>query len=238
LVEVRTMIESGQIRVVPVGDLLGFGPAAYKEAREDHRSSAPAQAAEVDAAARAAVYELYDEIEIYEHLEELLGSAKGNVWVWSPYVARRAEEVLPHLERHAAAGRPVMLFVKPPNERHGCPEEMLHRFRRAGVRAIGIYLMHQKLVILDDRRTLVGSLNLLSHARRRPTTELMVLVEGERFAKELLRQQLAEQLRRCPRCGDHPDVWCYADREKRTASNPRWVWRCPAAGCDRTSPMR
>jgi hypothetical protein len=232
LAEVRAMIGNRQVRVVPVRELLDSEPAPRPA--PDLPTTASGQDADVEVVVREAFasYRLLDEKDVYEQLDDLLGTPKGSVWIWSPFVARRADEVLPYLERHAGAGGPVTVFVKPPLERHGCPEETLQRLRRAGIRAVGIHRMHQKIVVLDERRTLLGSLNLLSHARQRPTIELMLLVDGERFARELLQQQLAERFGRCPRCRDHPDAWCYADRKPRTSSD-RWIWRCPVPGCER-----
>jgi hypothetical protein len=237
LAEVRAMIDNRQIRVVPVRKLLGGEPAP--RSATDFRGTAVGQDADVESVVREAFpsYRFFDEQDVYEQLDDLLGAPRGTVWIWSPFVARRAEEVLPYLERHAGAGGPVTVFVKPPVERHGCPEEVLQRLRGAGIRAVGIHRMHQKIVVLDERRTLLGSLNLLSHARRRPTSELMLLVDGERFARELLQQQLAERFRRCPTCRDHPNAWCYADRTPRT-SNGRWIWRCPVPGCERVASFR
>jgi len=240
LAEVRAMIDSGQISVIPVGKVLDGERTAPTATREP--SADGGQDTGLKSVPREAFigYRLYTESEVYEQLDELLGAAKGgSIWIWSPFVAKRAEEVLPHLERHAGSGWPVTLFVKPPLEQHGCPEAMLQRFRRAGIKAVGIHRMHQKIVILDERRTLIGSLNLLSHARGRPTAEVMLLVEGARFARELLEQQLAERFGRCPHCQAHPEVWCYAAKRKpRPSTTPGWFWCCPVPDCKQMVPIR
>ena len=82
--------------------------------------------------------------------------------------------------------------------------------------------LHEKIVVIDRRTTSVGSLNALSN--NPSSQELMVAVEGERFAQRLLDYQQAEKLASGPRrCADHG-----GRAHARRGPKGGWRWVCPS----------
>jgi phosphatidylserine/phosphatidylglycerophosphate/cardiolipin synthase-like enzyme len=128
-------------------------------------------------------------------------------------------------------GVQVTIFTRP--ERAQPREswrERLRELRTIVPRAVTYANMHQKIVVVDCRITLLGSLNPLSH---RDTREVMVEHEGQWFATKLLRHEHAEHFARPPQCGI-----CKATAELRRAipghPGPAWSWRCGVRGCSWT----
>lgn len=79
--------------------------------------------------------------------------------------------------------------------------------------------MHQKIVVIDRRTTMIGSLNALSHNR---TREVMVVHDGRMFAERLLQHEYAHDLSkvpRCAQCGSTPEV-------RRYKKDPPLWWYC------------
>ena len=87
--------------------------------------------------------------------------------------------------------------------------------------------MHQKLVVTDQRWSIFGSMNMLSHGLTSSNRlrDFMVTVDGAKFAARLLDHQNAGELvrqRTCPTCrtqlAECGLVGSGADR--------RWAWLC------------
>jgi hypothetical protein len=57
--------------------------------------------------------------------------------------------------------------------------------------------MHQKIVIIDEKTVLLGSLNVLSQSR---TREVMLVMHGAYFARKLLEDERAADFSAPPRC--------------------------------------
>lgn len=58
---------------------------------------------------------------------------------------------------------------------------------------------HQKIILLDDDRVFIGSMNVLSHTRGN-LHETVVLFRSEHLVRELLAHERAEQLFTLPTC--------------------------------------
>lgn len=96
---------------------------------------------------------------------------------------------------------------------------------------IEVHTLHQKIVVIDEGIVLLGSLNALSQSHSR---EVMLVMEGEHFARKLLEHEQARAMANpppaCRRCGSNTiDLW----RTKRQS----WHWRCyaPPATLARTA---
>jgi hypothetical protein len=252
LAALRAMVLAGQVRVLDTKRSFVRAARYQARARDAGRGVARPSEGEVvgtEVGAERAVAEaamgltLYGAEELYRDLPRILGPVTRSVWLWSPFAAKRAAEVLPHLYEHAAANRRVTLFVKPSIEINGCPRAILDEARQNGVHAVEIMRMHQKILVMDERWTLMGSLNLLSHSKDRPSEEVMVLIESVRFARQVLDHEGAEGfVHRFPRCPHHHG-WAYAVRAKPKdtkahGTKPRWLWRCSERACRWEQPLR
>lgn len=97
-------------------------------------------------------------------------------------------------------------------------------------RTVRIVDMHQKIVVVDDSITMMGSCNVLSQAEA-ATREMMTVFEGTHFAKWVLRQEHAEKFGSppsCPRCGTGS---VEVERSRSKQRGYPWMWRCPQMGC-------
>lgn len=89
---------------------------------------------------------------------------------------------------------------------------------------IPVNVMHQKLVVVDERLVFLGSLNALSQSR---TREVMVLMDGAHFARRLLEHEHAEDFADPPRCGE-----CHDDQvDLRRNRKLEWHWHCHSRSC-------
>lgn len=147
--------------------------------------------------------------------------------IWAPWTGSRTDTVLPLLKATVERGVQVNIFTRP--ERAQSREswrERLRELREIVPRVVAYANMHQKIVVVDRRITLLGSLNPLSH---RDTREVMVEHEGLWFATSLLQHEHAEHFANPPEC----DV-CKATAELRRAipddPRPPWSWRCGVRG--------
>lgn len=135
-----------------------------------------------------------------------IDAARHSAWCWSAWIGKNAEGIIDSLERaYREALR--LLSARTPN-------------------VVFMQKMHQKIVV-DRQWSIVGSMNMLSHG---PTSsrwirDLMVTMDGARFADQLLGQEMAEELtkqRHCPTCNEPPTecplVGNGVDRG--------WVWTC------------
>jgi phosphatidylserine/phosphatidylglycerophosphate/cardiolipin synthase-like enzyme len=83
---------------------------------------------------------------------------------------------------------------------------------------------HQKVVVIDERTVMIGSLNALSQQRSR---EVMITMRGHYWARKLLTHLHAEEFSTPPRCGT-----CAGQQvDLRQAGNGDWYWRCYNPAC-------
>jgi hypothetical protein len=220
---VHDLIGTGGIRVVRAAELLtpaGADPAAELD---------PFSQGLAEAVGRyIRIVGIHDERSFFVALAGYLERAQQSVWIWAPWTASRMDMVLPLL-RAAVERVQVNIFTRPERAQ---PRESwrdrLRELREIVPRVVSYSNMHQKIVVVDRRITLLGSLNPLSH---RDTREVMVEHEGSWFAADLLRHEHAEYFIDPPEC----DV-CKAPAELRRAppdkpDDPPWSWHCGVRGC-------
>lgn len=134
------------------------------------------------------------------------------------------DAILPLLRGAVERGVRVNVFTRPERQQP-CDSlrERLKELRTVATRVVVYHNMHQKLVIVDQSITMVGSLNMLSH---RDTREVMVEYQGQGFASNMLRAEHAEHFAKPPRCGTCKSI---AELHRLTdeGSLP-WSWRCGA----------
>ena len=179
---------------------------------------------------------IHDELTYYRELERHLAEAKHSIWMWAPWVAGRAQELLAHLRAARERGCRVVVFVLTDQDR-GMETELaqreLSRLRDAVTTVVQMQRMHQKIVVVDEHTVMYGSLNTLSSRRLR---EIMVIHQGARFAAKLLEHEHAEVFavpQRCGRCGEQAAL-----RRSESGSRGRpWLWRC-ARRCGWEEPVR
>lgn len=109
-------------------------------------------------------------------------------------------------------------------------ERWLRELQGVVHRVVRYHNMHQKIVVVDERVTLIGSLNVLSHTGRRGGThDIMVVHEGQGFAKSVLKHEHAKLFANPPRttkCGHNEVAEVWRSTSKREGHV--WCWRCPA----------
>ncbi|WP_405393492.1 phospholipase D-like domain-containing protein [Microbispora hainanensis] len=168
-----------------------------------------------------------DERSFYETFTARLAEARHSVWLWSPWVARRVRAILPALKEAVARGVRVTVFVRDPSDSLQQKErfaDCLAELRSIVPAVIEVNDMHQKIVVIDERLVMLGSLNVLSQHR---TREVMVTMRGGHFARKILQHEHAEDFSRPPRCGR-----CRQRQiDLRRRSNGNWYWRCYNKAC-------
>ena len=120
------------------------------------------------------------------------------------------------------------MFVRGPDDPlQGRPEfqEFLAELRAMLHAVVEINVMHQKIVIIDEKTVLLGSLNVLSQSR---TREVMLVMHGAYFARKLLEQERAEDFAAPPRCGICRGTKVDLRRSGKTGD---WIWRCYNRDC-------
>lgn len=192
---VQRLVDAGKITVIRAFDVIGLIDAPSG----DPLASDLWQALR----SQATLLDLFDEDRLPDELCQRIDDAQERIWLWSPWVGRRSEQLLPHLL--AAQGRGVRVYpvVLPRDEvnRHLKPrhEEL------AALIEPTIYLAkeHQKIVIIDRSLAFIGSMNVLAHVPG-SRHEVMALFQSAALVDQLLRHERADQLRRppvCARCG-------------------------------------
>ncbi|KWX04742.1 hypothetical protein TH66_05985 [Carbonactinospora thermoautotrophica] len=220
---VRKLVREGLIRRVAATELLapaGAEPAAQPD---------PVTLELADVLSQyVRIVEVLDERTFYAALEAYLGAARQEIYLWAPWTAKRTHQVLPLLSDAVRRGVDVRVFVRGSTDRQMQERkdfrEALAALRQAVPRVIRYRDMHQKLIVIDRRVTVLGSLNILSHST---TREVMCIVEGHRFAAKMLEHEHGEAFSTPPgRCGDcgHPEVELW--RSKESKMNYPWFWRC------------
>jgi AAA domain/PLD-like domain len=226
LTPVRELLEAGRVHVVKATTLL----------QVPGDDAPPALDPVVDELAEALashvrVVGIHDERTYFAELRRYLEEAKESVWLWAPWTTLRTEELLPALRAARDRGVRVTVFARTDDDhlmRGELAQRELARLRDAVTLVVQAHGMHQKVVVVDTRTVMYGSLNTLSH---RNTREIMVIHEGAHFARKLLDHEYAEAFadpQRCA-CGDQAAVW---------RSGHGWFWRCAKRTCNWTEEVR
>nr|QLJ99472.1 phospholipase [Micromonospora carbonacea] len=170
------------------------------------------------------VAEIQDEKAFYRTFAEYLESARHSIWMWATWTANRTKSVAPALGAAVERGVKVVVFVRDARDHlQGTDnsQQNLKTLRAAGPTIVEMYKMHQKIVVIDERLVLLGSLNVLS---QRQSREVMLVMEGAHFARKILEHENAAQFRQapptCEACGSTTIAL------HRTAKG--WRWRCYA----------
>jgi KaiC/GvpD/RAD55 family RecA-like ATPase len=184
---------------------------------------------------RAALQGFSTDIEIHNEstfnplVAPLVDAARRSVLLWSPFLGRRMSDVLPSLDAAVGRGVDVLVVTRPPRDMGPDHAKRLATLRDARPRVVEVYGTHEKVLVLDEQASYVGSLNVLSH---KTTREVMVRVPGTQFAKRLQQLLGVATLRRPGSCPRHRSP-AYA---QRFAGG--WSWRCPERACTWKKPFR
>lgn len=177
------------------------------------------------------VANVHDERSFYEVFSEHLNQARRSIWIWAPWTTKRVRSLLSVLTDAAGRGVRITLFVRDPSDQlQGKPEnqQYLADLRPVLDTVVEINVMHQKIVVIDEKIVLLGSLNVLSQSR---TREVMLVMHGAYFARKLLEDERAADFATPPRCaacrGTKIDL-------RRSTKAGGWYWRC----YDRSCPSR
>jgi phosphatidylserine/phosphatidylglycerophosphate/cardiolipin synthase-like enzyme len=171
------------------------------------------------------VTEIQDERQFYTTFATHLRSARQTIWMWAPWTANRLKSILPVLAEAVDRGVKIVIFVRDPNDKTqgtSNSQQQLASLRAVVPAVIEVHTLHQKIVVIDERIVLLGSLNALSQSHSR---EVMLVMEGHHFARKLLEHEQARAManppRACGRCGsDTIDL--------RRTQRQSWQWRCYA----------
>lgn len=178
------------------------------------------------------ISDISDERAFYETFTDHLAAAERSIWLWAPWTATRVTSLLPSLAGAVAKGVRVRLFVRDPTDTlQGSPgnQAFLAQLRAALPTVVEVHEMHQKIVVIDERRVLLGSLNTLS---QQITREVMLTLDGEHFARKLLEHEHATVFSVPPRCAACNGTAIDLRRTERQG----WYWRCYARTCPKWHP--
>lgn len=201
----RAAVERGEVRRWSAAALLGRAEPPTE----------PADSTFVEVARllerTVTVTDIHDERSFVAELERQLGGARAAVWMWSPWIANRARQVVPLIKAAVDRGVQVTVFIRPDEDRNMSTEwaqRRLPELRDSGATVIRSDHEHRKLVIIDAERVLIGSANVLSHSPG-STREIMVTMEGRGFAGRLIAELRVDEIARpraCPACSRHMEL--------------------------------
>lgn len=216
LLAVRKLLDTGLIHKVSARDILGLTDAPLGDTA----------ASEVWHALRDHVIlvGLYDEERLPDELCHRIDEAKRSIWMWSPWVGKRADQFLPHLRDAADRGVDVRPVILPPDGVNRYQEPRHLELAAQFPSAIHVDKEHQKIIVIDHRLTFIGSMNVLAHPQG-GRHEVMALFQGSAFAQRILEHERADVLANPPTCGNcHARVdrvRAYGGRDSR-----RLFWIC------------
>ena len=170
--------------------------------------------------------ELFDEDHLPDELCRRIDAAQERIWLWSPWVGRRSEQLLPHLSAAQDRGVRVHPVVLPRDQVNMHLKSRHEELAAQIARTVYLAKEHQKIIIIDRDLTFIGSMNVLAHVPG-GRLEVMALFESSMLVERLLKHERADQLRQppaCARCGApvrHARV--FSDRGER-----RLYWLCVA----------
>jgi hypothetical protein len=222
---VAAMLRAGQIHTIRATELITPTATVGAELNLFYSELAEVLAEHVQVA------EIHDEGTFFEVFSQYLNQARGSIWIWAPWTAKRVKSLLPVLADAVGRGVRVTLFVRDPGDYlQGRPDNQryLAELRAVLHTVVEINVMHQKIVVIDEKTVLLGSLNVLSQSR---TREVMLVMRGAYFARKLLEGERAADFAAPPRCGI-----CRGTKInlRRSGKKGDWTWQC----YDRECPSR
>jgi hypothetical protein len=224
LSHLRDMIDRGEVEVIQASRALGIDepdPAVSSPARDDIQAALKPYVRVVD---------IHDQEQVLEAVRARIDGARSRLWVWSPWIGRHTAALQDALVAAQKRGVDVRLVALPDEELRLPNRQALDALRGRLQHVVTVARVHQKIVVVDDRWSFVGSMNLLSYgptpSRRRH--DLMVEIESRSFAADLLDHEWAHELAKppaCPRCRiEIRDVRHYAGG--RSGGTRGWHWVC------------
>jgi hypothetical protein len=181
------------------------------------------------------VTDISDEKTFYVELERRLCAAAGQVWMWSPWISKRAKQVIPLISHTVARGVDVRVFIRPDEDRNMAKtwaQQELPALHNSGATIIRSDHEHRKIVVIDERIVLFGSLNALSNSPTSNTRESMLTLEGGEFASRLLEElqvRILGTIHPCARCNKPCEI------RRATGRSTEWSWYC--ASCKKHVPV-
>jgi len=173
------------------------------------------------------VTDIHDEHSFYEQFADLISQAQHSIWLWSAWVASRVRRLLPLLEAAVRRGVRVTVFVRDPSDTLQQKQhftEALAALRTVVPHVVEVNVTHEKVIVIDDRTVMMGSLNALSQHRSR---EVMITMRGHHWARKLLSHLHAEEFSQPPRCGA-----CTGEQvDLRRTNSGTWYWHCYNGAC-------
>ncbi|MGW1196380.1 AAA domain-containing protein [Streptomyces sp. NPDC002536] len=173
------------------------------------------------------VTDIQDELAFFRAFEDEIRTARTSLWLWAPWVANRVRSILPLLRDAAQRGVRITVFLRDDTDQiqsRPINQALIADLRAVVDTVVPVNVMHQKIVVIDERTVMIGSLNALSQSW---TREVMLTMHGGHFARKLLQQQHAELFARPPKCGR-----CGGRSiELRRRTNGTWFWRCYDTTC-------
>jgi phosphatidylserine/phosphatidylglycerophosphate/cardiolipin synthase-like enzyme len=217
LAQIASMIRARRARVVRAAALIA--PTAVDQ---DDSQLGPfgSELAKI-LAEHVRVTDISDERAFYQTFAEQLDSARSSIWIWAPWSARRVQSLLPALTEAVNRGVKVTVFVRDPSDKLQGSDRFqvfLADLRAVVHNVVEVNVMHQKIVVIDEKTVLFGSLNALSQLR---TREVMITMRGSYFARKVLEHEHAAEFAVPPRCGE-----CQGTQvELRRNGSRDWRWR-------------
>lgn len=216
-----TLLHDRQMRSVPATSLIT--PPEWEPASLGPEGTRLAEVL----ARHVKITDIHDERSFYEQFAHLISQAQNSIWLWSAWVASRVRTLLPLLQAAVGRGVRVTVFVRDPSDtlqqkKHFT--EALAALRAVVPHVVEVNVTHEKVVVIDDRIVMMGSLNALSQQRSR---EVMITMHGHHWARKLLSHLHAEEFSKPPRCeacnGQQVDL--------RRTNSDGWYWHCYNTAC-------
>ena len=216
---IRTLLEANKIHVVRAANVLGLPDAPVGDPI----------AGEIWQALRAhaTLIELYDEDHLPDELCRRIDEARERIWLWSPWVGKRSEQLLPHLRDAQDRGVDVHAVVLPRDEVTIQLESRHHELSAQIAGTVYLGKEHQKIIVIDRSLTFIGSMNVLAHVPG-GRHETMALFQSSTLADRILEHERADELAfppTCPQCNARVrDV-----RAPRGSNLGKLRWLCTAS---------
>lgn len=109
--------------------------------------------------------ERLNEVTFFSRFKQDIEAAKRRIVIVSPYVANRAKEFLPLLEKKCKQGVTISVVIDP-DERFEKSSEIEDMLKQVGIEILSYPKAHMKHAIIDEEIIYDGSLNILSHKDR------------------------------------------------------------------------
>jgi superfamily I DNA/RNA helicase len=170
---------------------------------------------------------IYDEKMVLDQVRHRIDEATASVWMWSPWIGKHSTALQDSLVNAHERSLQVRVMALSEEEVNATVRASLTDLRLRLPHVVLVHNMHQKIVVVDDRWTFVGSMNLLSHAKLPSARrhEVMIQIDNRRFAHDILAFELADHLRKLQRCDSCGHVMREV-AERDSGPKRQWFWYC------------